>query len=33
VEKEQVRILSGGASDKLPVQATIEVESSGEFKP
>jgi hypothetical protein len=33
VEKEQVRVMAGGASDKLPVQTTIEVESSGEFKP
>ena len=33
VEKEQVRVLAGGSSDKLPVQATFEVESSGEFKP
>jgi len=33
VEKEQVRILAGGASDTLPVQATLTVTSSGEFKP
>ncbi len=33
VEKEQVRVLAGGSSDKLPVQATLEVETSGEFKP
>ncbi|MGA2217142.1 MAG: glycoside hydrolase family 3 C-terminal domain-containing protein [Terracidiphilus sp.] len=33
VETEQVRVLAGGASDKLPVQATLEVASSGEFKP
>jgi beta-glucosidase len=33
VEKEQVRVLAGGSSDNLPVQATFEVENSGEFKP
>lgn len=33
VEKEQVRVLAGGASDNLPVQATFEVESRQEFKP
>jgi beta-glucosidase len=33
VEKEQVRILAGGSSDSLPVQATLEVDSSGEYKP
>jgi beta-glucosidase len=33
VEKEQVRVLAGGSSDKLPVQATVKVETSGEFKP
>jgi beta-glucosidase len=33
VEKEPVRILAGGSSDKLPVQATLQVETSGEFKP
>ncbi len=33
VEKEPLRILAGGSSDKLPVQATLEVESSGEYKP
>jgi len=33
VEKEQVRVLAGGSSDKLPVQSTVEVETSGEFKP
>jgi beta-glucosidase len=33
VEKEQVRVLAGGASDKLPVQAVLTVDSSGEFKP
>jgi hypothetical protein len=33
VEKEQVRVLAGGSSDKLPVQADVKVDSSGEFKP
>lgn len=33
VEKEQIRVLAGGSSDKLPVQATLQVETSGEFKP
>jgi beta-glucosidase len=33
VEKEPVRILAGGSSDKLPVQATLEVETAGEHKP
>jgi beta-glucosidase len=33
VEKEQVRLLAGGSSDNLPVQAVMEVETSGEFKP
>ncbi|HWG19039.1 MAG TPA: glycoside hydrolase family 3 C-terminal domain-containing protein [Terracidiphilus sp.] len=33
VEKEPVRILAGGSSDKLPVQATLQVESAGEYKP
>jgi beta-glucosidase len=33
VEKEQVRLLAGGSSDKLPVQATVEVVASQEFKP
>jgi beta-glucosidase len=33
VEQEQVRVLAGGSSDSLPVQATLNVDSSGEFKP
>jgi len=33
VEKESVRVLAGGSSDSLPVQATVEVENVGEFKP
>jgi len=28
-----VRICAGGSSDKLPVQATLEIDSSEEFKP
>jgi beta-glucosidase len=33
VEKEQVRVLAGGSSDKLVVQAVLAVDSSEEFKP
>jgi beta-glucosidase len=33
VEKEQVRVLAGGSSDALPVQATLSVANSAEFKP
>ncbi len=33
VEKEQVRILAGGSSDKLPIQATVDVTDSKTFKP
>jgi len=33
VEKEQIRILAGGSSDNLPVQANLQIETSGEFKP
>ena len=33
VEKEQVRILAGGSSDRLPVQATVDVTDSKAFKP
>jgi beta-glucosidase len=33
VEKEPVRVLAGGSSDNLPVQANVEVETSAEFKP
>ncbi len=33
VEKEQVRVLAGGSSDRLPVQETLTVSSDGEFKP
>jgi beta-glucosidase len=33
IEKEQVRVLAGGSSEKLPVQATLQVETAGEYKP
>jgi beta-glucosidase len=33
VEKEPVRILAGGSSDKLPVQATLTIDNAGEYKP
>jgi beta-glucosidase len=33
VEKEQVRVLAGGSSDKLPVQATLQVSTSADFRP
>jgi beta-glucosidase len=33
VEKESVRIFAGGSSDKLPVQAALQIETSDEFKP
>ncbi len=33
VEKEQIRVLAGGSSDKLPVQATFQIENTGEYKP
>ena len=33
VEMEQIRVLAGGASDNLPVQANLSVETSQEFKP
>jgi beta-glucosidase len=33
VEREQVRVLAGGSSDKLPVQGVVDVEMSVEFKP
>jgi len=33
VEREPVRILAGGSSDKLPVQATLQIENTGEYKP
>jgi beta-glucosidase len=33
VEKETVRILVGGSSDKLPVQAVLQIANAGEYKP
>jgi len=33
VEKEKVRILAGGSSDKLPVQTTVDVIDAKDFKP
>ncbi len=33
VEKEQIRLLAGGSSDNLPLQATVKVETAAEFKP
>jgi beta-glucosidase len=33
VEKEPVRILAGGSSAKLPVQAILQIETTGEYKP
>lgn len=33
VEKEKIRVLAGGSSDKLPVQATLQIENTGEYKP
>jgi beta-glucosidase len=33
VEKEPVRILAGGSSDKLPVQGIFQVENAKEYKP
>jgi beta-glucosidase len=32
VEKEQVRVLAGGSSDNLAVQATLDVDTAGEYK-
>jgi len=33
VEKEPIRILVGGSSDRLPLQAVLHIETDGEFKP
>lgn len=33
VEKEKVRVLAGGASDKLPVETVVEVTGMKEFRP
>ena len=31
VEKEQIRVMAGGSSGNLPVEATLAISSSGEF--
>jgi hypothetical protein len=33
VEKEKVRVLTGGSSDALPVNAVVEVTNSKDFRP
>jgi beta-glucosidase len=33
VEKESVRILAGGSSDKLPVQAVLQIENAAAYRP
>jgi beta-glucosidase len=33
VEKESVSILAGGSSDKLPVQATLRIETADDYRP
>jgi hypothetical protein len=33
VEQEEIRLLAGGSSDNLPVQATAAVETAAEFRP
>jgi len=33
VEKEEIRLLAGGSSDKLPVQTSVAVETAAEFRP
>jgi beta-glucosidase len=33
VEKESVRLLAGGSSAELPVQAILQIETTGEYKP
>jgi beta-glucosidase len=33
VEKEEVRILAGGSSDRLPVRAVLHISTAGEYKP
>lgn len=33
VEKEPIRILAGGSSDKLPVQSTLDITTPGAYKP
>ena len=33
IEKEPIRILAGGSSAELPVQAILQIETTGEYKP
>jgi beta-glucosidase len=33
IEKEPVRVFAGGSSDKLPVQAVLQIKTAGEYKP
>jgi beta-glucosidase len=33
VEKEQIRVLAGGSSDRLTVQTVVQVETASEYKP
>jgi beta-glucosidase len=33
VEREPVRVLAGGSSDNLPVQAELQIDTAGEYKP
>ena len=33
VEKESIRVLAGGSSDKLPLQAVLQIEDVAEYKP
>jgi len=33
VEKEQIRVLAGGSSDRLPVLAILRIENTAEYKP
>ena len=33
IEKEPVRVLAGGSSDKLPVQAVLQIKTAGEYRP
>jgi beta-glucosidase len=33
VEKEKINILAGGSSDKLPVQTTVDVSETKDFRP
>ena len=33
IEKEPIRVLAGGSSDKLPVEAILQIESASEYNP